>query len=158
MLYFSIYRQEKLWVQSIWCRSIHIRKWNIYEILSRVRLEECERKFHAKRSEAENFLKKYNKCSKIHCFALKLYTGASKSGDQGGAWAPGPPGPPPDPLVRSTRYAAVGMPLAFTQEDFFAATLNWVWITNCISLWLCITRWLSTNYLLHVHVLVTSNV
>ena len=54
---------------------------------------------YAERSEARNFLKKYKKKGpKIHCLALKLYTGppncitgASKSGGQGG--------PPLDPLV-----------------------------------------------------------
>ena len=52
----------------------------------------------AKRSEARNFLKNIKKGPKIHCLALKLYTGppncitgASKSGGQGG---PGPRGPP----------------------------------------------------------------
>ena len=58
----------------------------------------------AERSEARNFFEKYKKKGpKIHCLALKLYTGppncitgASKSGGRGG---PGPPGPPLDPLV-----------------------------------------------------------
>ena len=36
------------------------------------------------------FEKIYNKDPKIHCFALKLYTGASKSGGRGGL---GPRGP-----------------------------------------------------------------
>ena len=51
----------------------------------------------------EIFLKKYLKnCPKIHCLAIKLYTGppncitgAFKSGDQGGR----APGAPLDPLV-----------------------------------------------------------
>ena len=59
----------------------------------------------AEQSKARNFFEKCKKKGpKIHCLALKLYTGppncvtgASKSGGQGG---PGPPGPPPDPLVR----------------------------------------------------------
>ena len=38
---------------------------------------------HAKRSKAEHFFEKiYNKGPKIHCLALKLYTGASKSRGQ----------------------------------------------------------------------------
>ena len=52
-------------------------------------------------SKARNFF--WKKGPKIHCLALKLYTGppncitgASKSGGQGG---PGPP--PPDPLVKT---------------------------------------------------------
>ena len=61
-------------------------------------------KTDAEQSEARNFFEKiYKKGPKIHCLALKLYTGppncitgASKSGGQGG---PGPPDPPPDPLV-----------------------------------------------------------
>ena len=71
------------------------------EIMSRVRLEECGNNIRFMPSEARPkfFLEKYkNKGSKIHCLALKLYTGASKSGGQGGSGPPGPP-PPPDPLV-----------------------------------------------------------
>ena len=60
----------------------------------------------AERSEARNFFEKYKKKGpKIHCFALKLYTGppncitgASKSGGQGGVRAPG--APTLDPLVK----------------------------------------------------------
>ena len=69
-----------------------------YEIMSRTRLEECERNInyiHAKQSESEIFFEKiYNKGLNIHCLALQLYTGASKSEGRG---APGPP--PPDSLV-----------------------------------------------------------
>ena len=67
----------------------------IYEIMSRVRLEQCERNRKFMPSEAR--LKKFEKNigPKIHSFAFKLYTGASKSGGRGG----GPPRPPPDPLV-----------------------------------------------------------
>ena len=53
----------------------------------------------------EIFGKNIKKGPKIHCLALKLYTGlpncitgASKSGGQGG---PGSPGTPLDPLVDS---------------------------------------------------------
>ena len=53
----------------------------------------------AEQSEARNFFEKYKKKGpKIHCLALKLYTGppncitgASKSEGQGGARAPGAP-------------------------------------------------------------------
>ena len=59
----------------------------------------------AERSKARNFFgKNMKKGPKIHCLALKLYTGppncisgASKSGGQGGS--PGPRAPPLDPLV-----------------------------------------------------------
>ena len=52
------------------------------------------------KARLEIFLKKYKKGPKIHCLALKLYTGppncitgASKSGGQGGTRVPGaPPG------------------------------------------------------------------
>ena len=54
---------------------------------------------HVARSEAENFLKK--KIPKIHCLALKLYTGASKSGGHGGGGSlgPRPPGSASDKYI-----------------------------------------------------------
>ena len=58
--------------------------------MSRVRIEECDRKIIFMPNK--NFLKKYKKGPKIHCFALKMYTGASKSGGQGGPASPPPPG------------------------------------------------------------------
>ena len=62
--------------------------------MSTVRLEECEINIRFMLSEArlKIFLKKYKtKGTKIHCIVLKLYTGASKSGGQGGL---GPQGLP----------------------------------------------------------------
>ena len=61
--------------------------------MSIVRLDECERNRRFMPSEArqKNFDKIKNKGPKIHSFALKLYTGASKFGGQG---APGPRAPP----------------------------------------------------------------
>ena len=90
-LYFNLYRQEWLWLESIWCRSIHIRRWNMKWCAEWDQKNmKCE--IDAKRTKARNFLKKYiKKGPKIHCLALKLYTGpphcttgASKSGGQGG--------------------------------------------------------------------------
>ena len=49
---------------------MHTRIWNL-GIMSRVRLEECENNIQ------------FMPGSKIHCLALKLYTGASKSGGRG---------------------------------------------------------------------------
>ena len=60
--------------------------------MSRVRLKECENNIRFMLSEArlKIFLEKYKtRALKIHCLALKLYTGASKSGGKGGARAPG---------------------------------------------------------------------
>ena len=64
-----------------------IRMWKKYQI-------------HAKRSEAENFLKKYIiRALKFIVLILKLYTGASKFGCHG---KPGPPAPTPSvPLVKN---------------------------------------------------------
>ena len=57
------------------------------EIMSRARPKEWERRIIFTPSEArlkKFFEKIYNKGPKIHCLALKLYTGASKSRGQEG--------------------------------------------------------------------------
>ena len=75
---------------------MHIR-WNIEQ--SETRRMWKKYNIDAKWSEAGIFLKNKNKGPKIHYFALKLYTGASKTVQLGlqiwGSGAPGPPGPPP---------------------------------------------------------------
>ena len=88
------------WLQSLqtrkvmaWVNNAEVYTWD--EIMSRVRLEGCERNIMVMLSKArlETFLKE--KGPKINCFALKLYTGASKLyswaskfGEVMGAWAP----------------------------------------------------------------------
>ena len=75
----------------------------------------------------EIFWKNIKKDPKIHCLALKLYTGppncitgASKSGGQGG---PGPPGPPPGSA--SEFAAAVPQPrFSFERKVFRASHLS----------------------------------
>ena len=92
-LHFNLYRQERLWLESIWCRSMEVwngeskRIWNVKLMPSKARLEIF-------------FWKNTKKGPKIHCLALDLYTGppncitgASKSGGQWG-------GPPLDLLVK----------------------------------------------------------
>ena len=78
------------------------------QIMSRGRLEECKKYIMFMPSEArlKDFYEKLkNKGPKLHYFALKLFTGASKlyswaSKSRGQGGGPGPPSPPPpDPLV-----------------------------------------------------------
>ena len=82
-------------------------------------------KIYAKRSEAENFFEKiYNKGPKMHCFALKLYTGASKPRGQGGARAPR--SPPLDPLVEVfTLTSGMGMGQGTGHIDSCSMYLSW---------------------------------
>ena len=55
ILYFNVHRQERLWLESKEWRS----KKTKYEIMSRVRLEECERNmiFMPSKARLEMFLK-----------------------------------------------------------------------------------------------------
>ena len=67
----------------------------IYEIMSRVRLEECERNIRFMPSEAKLkiFLKKYKiRALKFIALLLNCTLGPPNLGGQGG---PRPPGPPP---------------------------------------------------------------
>ena len=88
ILYFNLYRQERLWVESI-------RKWNIYEIMSRVRLDGCERNASFMPSEARLKIcwKKYNiRALKFTVLLLNCTLGPRNLEVRGGDWAPGPPG------------------------------------------------------------------
>ena len=107
MLSFNLYRQERLWAESIMVEVCTQEN----EIISRVRLEECERntRFMPSKARLKIFLKKYKiRALKFIVFALKLYTGASKSGVRGG---PGPwaSSPPLDPLVLILVLVTVGV-------------------------------------------------
>ena len=120
ILHFNLYRQERLWLKSIWCRSMEVwngdskRIWNVKLMPSKARLEIF-------------FWKNTKKGPKIHCLALDLYTGppncitgASKSGGRGG---PGPRGPPGSASVQCLYKQVVN---AF--ERRFPPAL--VWITS----------------------------
>ena len=59
VLYFNLYKQDKLWLESIWCRSIHIRRQNIKwnDKQSETRRIWKIHNIHAEHSEAGNFEK-----------------------------------------------------------------------------------------------------
>ena len=118
---------------------MHIRRWNMNEIMSRVRPEEWERRIIFMPSEVrlEIFWTNIKKAPKIHCLALKLYTGAFKSrGQEGfllksakrfirdspylgqGVWPLGPPG---SATVNSHNFVKTNFTFCFRQHHILSS-------------------------------------